>query len=307
MIRPTGLIAAAFTPMHDDGSLWLERIDSVVDTLIARGVEGLYVCGSSGEGPLLTSDERRAVAQAYVRAARGRVPVIVQVGHTSLFEARALAEHAQAVGADAISATPATYFKPEGIDAVLDGIEAVAAGAPRLPFFYYHIPVITGVAVDVEALVPRAAARVPSFAGVKFSAPTVHEFINLDLERWTLLFGVDEMLIAGLVAGAHGAVGSTYNLIPERYTAVMAALERGDILAAKRAQQRATAIVRRLVAHGGLAAIKAAMALTGLPVGPVRAPLERLDEARLMALRADLELLADDALGAFVGVDGDVA
>ncbi|HSG91756.1 MAG TPA: dihydrodipicolinate synthase family protein, partial [Pseudomonadales bacterium] len=177
-----GLIAATFTPMHDDGRLRLELVPDMVDRLVARGVEGLYVCGSTGEGPLLTGAERRAVADAFVRAAAGRLPVIVQVGHTSLVEARELAEHAQAVGADAISATPATYFKPKTLADVLDGIEAVAGGAPGLPFFYYHIPPITGVDVDVAELLPLAAERVPTLAGVKFSSSLVHEVAAVDLE-----------------------------------------------------------------------------------------------------------------------------
>ena len=157
-----GLIAATFTPMHDDGRLRLDRVPEMVDRLVARGVEGLYVCGSTGEGPLLSGAERRAVAEAFVRASAGRVPVVVQVGHNSLVEARDLAEHAHAIGADAISATPATYFKPKTLADVVDGIEAVAGGAPGLPFFYYHIPPITGVEVDVAELMIVAAARVPT-------------------------------------------------------------------------------------------------------------------------------------------------
>ena len=283
-----GLIAATFTPMREDGSLWLERVVDLVDLLVARGVDGLYVCGSTGEGPLLTGAERRAVAEAYVRAADGRVPVVVQVGHASLAEARELAAHAQAAGADAISATPPTYFRPNGLDGVVDAIAAVAGGAPELPFFYYHIPPITGVQVDVARLLPRGAERVPNLAGVKFSSPTVHEFLGVDLERFRVLFGVDEMLIAGLVAGAHGAVGSTINLIPGAFREVMTALERADLPAALAHQRRATATVLRVVRDRQLPYLKAAMELTGLPVGPTRAPLEPVTAKELAALRDDL-------------------
>ena len=290
MLRPTGLIAATFTPMHDDGSLWLERIDDVVDLLAARGVDGLYVCGSTGEGPLLTGSERRAVAEAYVKAARGRLPVIVQVGHNSLVEARELAAHAQAVGADAISATPPTYFRPVGLDGLADAMARVAAGAPELPFFYYHIPPITGVLVDVAAFLPRAAERLPTLAGVKFSDSHVHEFMTLDLERFCVLFGVDEMLIAGLLAGAHGAVGSTFNLIPGVHRAAMEALQRGDVAAARAHQRRAAAIVGRVVRERSIPFLKAAMSFTGLSVGPTRVPLAPVSAAELVSLRTDLEV-----------------
>jgi len=295
----SGLVAATLTPLHADGSLWLDRIPPLVDRLVARGVRGLYVCGSTGEGPLLTGAERRAVAEAFVRAAAGRIPVVVQVGHNSLHEARELAAHAAAVGADAISATPATYFRPNSLEGVLDGIEMVAAGAPELPFFYYHIPALTGVHVDIAKLVAAARTRISHFAGVKFSSPNVHDFLTLDLAATRVLFGVDEMLLAGLTAGAHGAVGSTYNLIPETYNRVIDALAQNDLAAALHAQRQATAIVLKLIAHGGLSAIKGAMALTGLPVGPTRSPLATLAEGQLKALRSDLERLDFDALTAF--------
>jgi N-acetylneuraminate lyase len=294
-----GLVAATLTPLHADGSLWLDRISPLVDRLLARGVRGLYVCGSTGEGPLLTGAERRAVAEAFVRAAAGRLPVVVQVGHNSLYEARELAAHAAAVGADAISATPPTYFRPSSLEGVLDSIASVAAGAPELPFFYYHIPAITGVQVDIAKLVAAAHTRIAHFAGVKFSSPTVYDFLTLDLETTRVLFGVDEMLLAGLTAGAHGAVGSTYNLIPETYNRVIDALASDDLAAARHAQRQATAIVLKLIAHGGLPAIKGAMALTGMPVGPARSPLAPFAEGQLAALKSDLATLEFDALAAF--------
>jgi len=299
MPRLEGLIAATFTPMHDDGRLRLELVPEIVDRLLARGVAGLYVCGSTGEGPLLTGAERRAVAEAYVRAANGRLPVVVQVGHTSVAEARELAAHAQAAGADAVSSTPPTYFKPATLEDVVASMAEVAAGAPELPFFYYHIPPITGVPVDVADLMTAGEARVPNLAGVKFSSPLVHEFAPIDRERFDVLFGVDEMLLAGLLAGARGAVGSTYNLFPEAYLAAMAALARGDVAEAAARQRAVTLLVRRLVRVRPIPSLKAAMAFTGLPIGPTRLPLRPLGAVELDAIRADLEALG--WLGAFTG------
>ncbi|MFU8889057.1 MAG: dihydrodipicolinate synthase family protein [Trueperaceae bacterium] len=299
MPRLAGLIAATFTPMHDDGRLRLELVPEIVDRLVARGVAGLYVCGSTGEGPLLTGAERRAVAEAYVRAADGRLPVVVQVGHTSVAEARELAAHAQASGADAVSSTPPTYFKPATLEDVVASMAEVAAGAPELPFFYYHIPPITGVQVDVADLMAAGEGRVPNLAGVKFSSPQVHEFAPIDRERFDVLFGVDEMLLAGMIAGARGAVGSTYNLFPEAYLAALAALERGDVEEARARQRVVALLIRRLVRVRPIPSLKAAMAFTGLPLGPTRLPLRPLVGADLDALRADLD--AEGWLGAFTG------
>ena len=107
-MRLRGLIAAGFTPLHADGSLDLDRIGPMVEQLLDDGVEGIYAVGSTGEGVSLTTAERREVAAAYVSAVGGRCPVVIQVGHNSLAEARGLAAHARRIGATAISATPPT-------------------------------------------------------------------------------------------------------------------------------------------------------------------------------------------------------
>ena len=113
--RLTGLIAATFTPMKADTGLNLPAIAPIVDRLVADGVRGMYVCGSTGEGPCLSVAERKAVLDAHLEAANGRIAVVAQVGHDSLVEAEDLASHAAAAGADAISAVPPYYFKADSI------------------------------------------------------------------------------------------------------------------------------------------------------------------------------------------------
>lgn len=144
-----GLVAAAVTPLRADGRLNLEQVPPIVDWLVERGVAGFYVCGSTGEGVSLTDDERCAVAEAYINAARGRAKVMIQVGHNSLAAAARLAAHAQQQGADAVSATCPSYFPLNGLGALIDSMAQVAAGAPKLPFYYYHIPVLTGARFDM--------------------------------------------------------------------------------------------------------------------------------------------------------------
>ena len=106
-----GLIAAAVTPLKEDCSVDFDGIGPMTDRLLERGVSGLYVCGSTGEGMSLSTDERKAVTESYVQAVNGRATVIVQAGHNSLVEACELARHAEQVGADVLSATCPSYFK----------------------------------------------------------------------------------------------------------------------------------------------------------------------------------------------------
>ncbi|MBK8050948.1 MAG: dihydrodipicolinate synthase family protein [Anaerolineales bacterium] len=201
----TGLVPATFTPMHEDGSLNLGQVGPIVDRLVAQGVSALFACGSTGESTALTTEERKATLTAYLTAAAGRLPVIAHVGHTSLTDARDLASHAQANGAVAIAALPPFYVKPGSVAVLVDCMAQIAAAAPELPFYYYHIPGLTGVHLDMVDFLRQGAARIPTLAGIKYSSPTLYEFqacLAFAGGRYNMLFGSDEMLLSGLAAGA---------------------------------------------------------------------------------------------------------
>jgi N-acetylneuraminate lyase len=286
-----GLVPAAFTPLHPNGDINLDLIPQLTDHLISHASAGLYVCGSTGEGPLLSVAERQTVAKAYVDAAAGRVPIIVQVGHESLREAATLAAHAAEVGAAAISAVPPTYFKPGNIDALIDSLAEITHVAPDLPFYYYHIPERSGVALDMVAFLEAAEDRLPTLAGIKFSSPELYLLQACQQVaggKYDILFGVDEMLVAGLASGVRGAVGSTYNMLAPLYHAMMAAHAAGDREKAEQLQGEAVTLVLIMLKHGGLPAIKACMKLIGLDCGPTRLPLRTLDIAAHGALEQDL-------------------
>lgn len=285
--RLTGLMAATFTPLRPDGSLNLDAVRPMTDFLVQQGIAGLYVCGSTGEGPLLGMDERRAVAKAYVEAARGRVPVVIHVGHSSPADAGALAAHAQEIGASAVAAVPPWYFKPGSVDVLVRCLAEIAAAAPKVPFYYYHIPALTGVTLDMVEFLRKAPERIPTFAGLKYTAPTVDEFqalVGFDGGRFDVLFGRDEMLLAGLAVGARGAIGSTYNFAAQLYLRLVDAFKRNDIAAARECQARSVAMIQIVLKTQTLSFCKYLMKLLGHDCGPVRLPLvtiDRQEEARV--------------------------
>jgi N-acetylneuraminate lyase len=289
--RLHGLIAATFTPFAEDGELALEGVEAIAERLITEGVKGLFVAGTTGEGESLSAAERRAVAQAHVEAAAGRVPVIVQVGHNSLREAQALAADAREAGAQAIALTAPCYFKPRTSELLAAWIAEVGAAAHGLPVYFYHIPSLTGVELPLPDLLRAAARALPSFAGVKLSKPDILELqacVALDGGRFDVLFGCDELLLAGLASGARGAVGSTYNFAAPLYGGLLEAFERGDLAEACRRQALAVSMIETILRHGGPPALKAVMGLAGLDCGPVRLPQERLRPEQVEALRRDL-------------------
>lgn len=290
----SGFLAATFTPTQPDGALNIEQIAPLVEHLIHNQIAGLYVLGSTGEGALFTFAERCLAAEAFVKAAAGRIPVIVQVGHESAWQARELAAHAQSIGASAISAVSSVYFKPASLEALLDTMGLIASGAPQLPFYYYHIPHVTGVNFAAREILAQGSERIPTLRGIKFTSPHIYELqaaLDFAGDAYEVLFGIDEMVLSGLVAGAQGAVGSTYNFAAPIYHRLLQAWQQGDIAAARQYQAQSQAIVDTFKPYGPLAAQKAIMGMLGLDCGPTRLPVKPLSREAVEKLRGELEAL----------------
>lgn len=287
-----GLVAATFTPMRVNGGLDLDKVGPIVDRLIADGIKGIFVCGSTGEGPSLTTSERKQLAEAFVQAAAKRIKVFVHVGHNSVAEAKELAAHAREVGADYISATPPSYFKINTIEALAGSLAEIASGAPALPFYYYNIPGLTGVSLDMVAFLKEAEQSLPSLAGIKYTTPLIHEYqacLNFKRNRFDVLYGTDEMLLSALAVGAAGFIGSTYNFAAPLYLKLIRAFNEGDQERARKLQLKSVQIVRIINRYGGLAAQKAMMKLSGIDCGPVRWPLKNLTGEQTIQLERDLQ------------------
>lgn len=287
----SGLVAATFTPMDDDGAIHPQAIAPMVQRLVEHGMAALYVLGSTGEGLSLTFDERCEIAESFVRAAAGRLPVIVQVGSESLRQSRQLAAHAQQIGADAISAVSPVYFKPDSPETLVASMTEVAGGASDLPFYYYHIPAVTGLTVSASDFLKRAQHEIVNLRGIKFTSPNVFEYqtcLELAGDRVEILWGLDEMLHFGLAAGARAAVGSTYNFAAPIYQRLLAAFAASDLEAVRLEQSRSQAIVRAFVPYGARGAQKAIMKMIGIDCGPSRLPIGSLTASQYEALESEL-------------------
>ena len=287
-----GLVAATYTPLKLDGSLQLNQVGPMVDHLLGSGINGLYVCGSTGEGMSLSGKERQSVAKAFVESTNGRAPVIVQVGHNSLAEASELATHAQRIGADVISATCPSYFKVNTVDLLIDCMAEVAAGAPDLPFYYYHIPTLTGSKIDMVNFMQRGSERIPNLVGLKYTEATLHEFqqcLELDDGRFDVVWGFDEMLLGALATGAKAGIGSTYNIAAPLYNEMISAFDIGDLPQARRLQALSVNMIRTLNHFPFHPAMKAVLGMRGFDVGGCRLPQSRLSNEDVNTLRSELD------------------
>ncbi|MBC7366565.1 MAG: dihydrodipicolinate synthase family protein [Undibacterium sp.] len=291
--RFRGLVAAPFTPFNADRSLNLDVIPAYARFLRDNGVGAAFVCGTTGEGLSLTLDERLRVAERWAACADERLRVIVHVGHTCLEDARTLTAHAAKIGAAAVSALAPMFFKPRSNAELVEWCAAVASAAPSLPFYYYNIPSMTGVSFPVADFLARAAGRIPTLAGVKYThedLPDYRACVAFDGGRHDILFGRDELLLEGTAAGALGAVGSTYNYAAPIYLRLLDARTAGRDAEARTLQD--TAIKMIAICNGmgvtHLAASKSVMAMLGIDCGPVRLPLIQPDATQLTTLRAKL-------------------
>ena len=289
--RLQGLIAATTTPLQSCGRVDLDAIGPMVDRLIDSGVTGLYVCGSTGEGMSLTSEERKSVVEVTVQVTAGRVPVIVQTGHNSLAEAASLAAHAALCGADVISATCPSYFKVDDTSMLVRCMDEIAAGARSLPFYYYHIPALTGSQIDVVQFLQRGGEEIPNLAGLKYTNTLVHEFQACQCVSHGALdvvWGCDEMLLAAFASGATAAIGSTYNIAAPLYRRIIEAITMNDWDNARELQFQSVALVNVMKSYPFHGALKSIMSMLRMPVGPCRLPLSDISAEETDRLRRDL-------------------
>lgn len=291
-----GLIAAPFTPMHADGSLNLDLIPEYYAMLVGNGINGAFICGSTGEGVSLTMEEKMAVAETWAscNGQQHGFSVMQLVGGTCLADCKQLAQHAAAIGIDAVSFLAPFYFKPANVDVLAACCAEVAAAAPDLPFYYYHIPVLTGVNFPMIDLLKAVDGKIPNFAGIKYTHEDLMDYlscINYGNGKYNLLWGRDETFLSALAVGAKGAVGSTYNYAAPLYHQLLDAFNAGELEKAAVIQQKAIDMIELLGKYGGIATGKAFMKLIGMNCGEFRLPIRNMDKVSFDKFKIDAELV----------------
>jgi N-acetylneuraminate lyase len=243
------------------------------------GVRGAFICGTTGESLSLTVAERMAITEAWREAAGGKMPLVVHVGANSLPDARALAAHAAKCKVDAIAVMAPSFFRPN-VEDLIAYCGAVAEAARQTPMYYYDIPTMTNVPIPTARFLEQGAKSIPTLHGIKF---TNNDLMTLQeclaLESFDIVFGYDELLLAGLTLGVKGAVGSTYNFAAPLYLRLIDAFECYDLATARKAQLQSVCMIRVLQEFGFSRASKAMMSLIGVDCGQVRLPLRPMAKA----------------------------
>lgn len=276
------LIVAAATPLTDGGeNLDDEAIWPMVRFLVEHGADGIFACGTTGEGILLSTAERERAAIVFRAALQGRL--IVHCGAQTTAETSRLAAHAAEIGADAVAVIPPPYFALDAEALTAHFVAAAAACAP-LPFYIYAFAARSGYPVPLD-VIERVRARAGNLAGLKVSESPfekVEPYLNLGLP---VFIGSEPLIPAALRRGALGAVSGLAAAFPE---VVRAALDAPDAAA----EERLGTLRAAMEAQPFIAAVKHVLRRRGVPVNPdLRAPMRRLTDAEALALDASLVIL----------------
>lgn len=296
MEKLIGLINAPFTPFYKDGEVNYEPIAAYADMLVKNGLKGVFINGSSGEGYMLTEEERMKLAECWVEVAPENFKVIVHVGSTCVKSSSRLAEHAQKIGAWGIGAMAPPFPKVNRVEELAKYCEKIACAAPELPFYFYHIPAFNGAYLSMLAFLETVDGRIPNFAGIKYTYESLYEYTQCRLYKngkFDMLHGQDETILPCLaMGGAQGGIGGTTNYNGCNLVGIIDAWNAGDLEKARELQNFSQEVIN-VICHfrGNIVGGKRIMKLIGLDLGDNRIPFQNMTDEEESRMKAELEAI----------------
>lgn len=284
------------TPFDKNGNVDVDATKAISRYFRDKGIKQMYVCGSTGEGFLLDTDERKLVAETVVNEVGDCMNIIVHVGCPSTRHSAILAEHAQKAGAHATSAVPCVYYRPSEESVYRHWTEITEAA--DLPFFIYNIPQLTGFNLSVPML--KRMQENERVAGVKCSsapAEDILKFKDAGGKDFLVFTGPDEQYLAGRIMGADAGIGGTYGAMPELYLKIEELIRRGEWEKAQKMQYIITPLIYRLLAFPSMfGAVKTLITLDGCPVGDPRHPFLPVSpsDPEIIKLHEDIQKAIED-------------
>lgn len=270
-----GIYAAILTPFDEKGEVDEEKLRGLVDFLVSKGINGVYVCGGTGEGFLMDVEERKAVAEIVKDEAKDKVNIIAHVGGSlNTKNALELARHAEAIKLDGVSSVPPIYYKYSFAE-IFNYYQEVAQST-SLPFFIYHTPLTTGVSLSNVEI--AEFSKIKNIVGLKYTHPDFYILQDLLLKmkkRWIAFSGPDELFLPALTMGVTGSIGSTQNVLPEIFVEIYKSFKEGDLKKAIGLQERITVAVSLLLKYGGITSWKTALKFRGIDAGYCRPPFKK--------------------------------
>jgi len=277
-----GIITANVTPFTKRGQLYEKGLREVVEFQIEKGIHGLFVCGTAGQGPLMTVKERRRVASIVIDQVAGRIPVIVHVGSLTTEAAVRLTRDAAASGAVAVGSVPPFYYHPD-MKGIYQHFEKIA-NASDLPVFVYHNPGTTGTILTPEQI--ERLAEIANVRGLKDAGGNLGNLCKVmkTLQDFTVIVASSTLALAALAMGAAGAISSVSGVIPEPFVALYSACMDGDLAEAAALQKKMNELSAPL-RRPTITALHEGLKLRGVDAGYTRGPLRMADPHEIDSIR----------------------
>ncbi len=267
-----GVYVALLTPFDENGNVDEKRLKNLVKFLISKGIDGLYVCGGTGEGLLMDIEERKKVAEIVKEEVEEKIKIIIHIGGAlNTKNSIELAKHSEKIKVDAISSIPPIYYK-FSFDEIYNYYYQLA-NSTNLPFLIYYIPETTGINLKNEEFL--RFGEIKNIIGLKYTNSDLYLLQDLILKmksKWIAFSGPDELFLPALNMGVVGCIGSTQNILPEIFVEIYKNFKEGDIKRAIELQKRVTIAVSLLKKYGGITSWKIALKFRGVDAGYAREP-----------------------------------
>lgn len=286
MIKFSGVMPALVSPLDANENINLPVLSQLLNDLLAKGADGFYLCGATGEGIAISPEQRMILAEEAIKTVKGRKPCIVQVASGNFEDAIRLAKHAEKAGAAAISATPPLFFSYDKDDVY--HYYKKLADAVSIPMMIYYNP---AAGFHINADIAAKMFEIDNVTAIKWTSSDYYQMMRLkDITNgeMNIINGPDEMLLMGLAAGADGGIGTTYNFMFDIIRGIYDNFMKGDLAAAREYQTRAIRIISVLLSYKIIPAAKAVLEAQGYAVGNATFPMKRYSEAEKATIVAQM-------------------
>lgn len=245
-----GLMAPTFTPFNDKNEIKYELIEPYTKFLKSKGISAILVNGTSGEGMLLTVEERKKITEKWFEVCKKfDVLLMVQVSGCPFADVVELVKHAAALKVDGILCLPELYFKPKTVEKLVQYFVDISAYSANVPLYYYHIPMFTGLELPMASFMEQAKKAVPTFAGIKFTSGDLEKGIPC-LKHGQVWLGSDTILCGALALGFTNAIMTSLNINPEISLGIIDLMEKEKVGEARERQKILNNFVESALKNG---------------------------------------------------------
>ena len=287
MMKFKGVMPALVSPLDANENINIPVLNQLLNDLLAKGADGFYLCGATGEGIAVDPEQRMVLAEEAIKTVGGRKPCIVQVASGNFEDAIRLAKHAEKVGAAAISATPPLFFSYDKDDVY--NYYKKLADAVSIPMMIYYNP---AAGFHINADIAAKMFEIDNVTAIKWTSSDYYQMMRLrDLTKgeMNIINGPDEMLLMGLSAGADGGIGTTYNFMFDIIRGIYDNFVKGDLETAREYQTRAIRIISVLLNYKIIPAAKVVLEAQGYAVGNATFPMKRYSDEEKATIIAQMK------------------